>query len=176
MKSLVATLFLVFAIPARAESIDLDRIIEAIAQIEGHSESDLGGRCRMLKATWYDRTRLSYALSRFPEHATPVYRAHLRWIMAQFKTKRIAVTPETLYLAWRRGVEGAVVRLRGRMPNEAVRCGRVYGSLNERKPCLPAAPSAAVAVPEPLPAAPVFSPPLRAMPSSLSGVRWSPIR
>ncbi len=129
MNPLLATLLLAFAIPARAESIDLDRMIDAIAQIEGHATSDLGGPGRMLRGTWYDRTRLSYALSRYPEHAAPVYRAHLRWIMVQFEAQRIAVTPETLYLAWRRGVEGAAQRLRRTMPEEAVRCGRVYRSL-----------------------------------------------
>lgn len=126
MKTILAGLFLAFASSLRAEPIDLDRMIDAIAQIEGHAVNDLGGPGRMLRGTWYDRTKLAYVHSRSPEYCRPVYKAHLIWITEQYRNRHIKVTPETLYLAWRRGVEGAVVRLRGPMSDIAVRCGRIY--------------------------------------------------
>lgn len=126
MNPLLAALFLGVVTAVRAEAIDVDRMIDAIVQIEGHAVNDLGGPGRMLRGTWYDRTRLPYDRSRDPEFCRPVYRAHVRWIMEQFRREGIKSTPESVYLAWRRGVEGAVVRLRGPMPDEAIRCGRIY--------------------------------------------------
>lgn len=125
MRSLLASLAL--AMTAHAQPIDLGRMIEAIAQVEGGSWTDAGGACQISYAAWSDNCKFSYQLSRTKDFAIPVYESHLRWIIAQLRRHGAKVTPEAVALCWRWGFEGArAMRFRGEY---GTRCQNLYESL-----------------------------------------------
>lgn len=86
-------------------TLDVSRLIDCIAQIEGGKPNALGGRCCIGAGAWYDRTVISYANSRFPEQAEPIYALHLRWIMESLEAQGIRPTPAICGECWRYGLQ-----------------------------------------------------------------------
>ena len=128
MNPLIASLFLaVLPVSKPAEPIDVERMIEAICQIEGGSWSAVGGAGCLSYIAWEQhRPNLSYQLSASKEHAMPVYREHLHWLIFNLPRNRIKVTPASLYTCWRYGLDGGIKRLRSGIPAQAVRCQNLY--------------------------------------------------
>lgn len=128
MKHFFTALIMSFAPPpAHAAELNHDVMIWAMSQAEGGKWGELGGTCCMLEPTWRDRTRLPYEHSRKPNPALSVYREHLKWTEAQLRRNRIEITPETVYLVWRRGLTGAIQRMSaGPITEDAKRVGNLY--------------------------------------------------
>lgn len=131
MKAVLASLFLAMAAPTEAKPFDIERMIEATAQIEGGKWGEPGGICCLSYIAWEQhRPGIAYQLSGNREYVLPVYREHMRWIIAQLSKHRINVTPATVYTCWRSGLEGGVKILRTRgVPEQSVRCENLYDVL-----------------------------------------------
>lgn len=80
------------------------RLLDAIAQVEGHKWSDAGGRYAIRYAVWSDRTRLPYRFASQERFAAPVARKHLAWLRNALKAQGIAATPYMLAGCWRAGL------------------------------------------------------------------------
>lgn len=131
MKALLAGLVLILHPTMNAKPpLDLDRMIEAVSQIEGGKWGQPGGPCCIGYSAWSQHTNLPFQASMHPETALPVYREHLEWIIYNLPKHHCPVTAATVYLCWRRGLHGAVAILRKiEMPEQATRCQNLYESL-----------------------------------------------
>lgn len=69
---LLAATFLAVATSVAQPAIDHDRLLAAIAQVEGHATTDLGGRYGFTRIAWEESTRLPWHLSRVPEFSFAV--------------------------------------------------------------------------------------------------------
>ncbi len=132
MSPLIASLFLaVLPVSKPAEPIDVERMIESICQIEGGKWSDVGGAGCLSYIAWEQhRPNLSYQLSASKEHALPVYRSHLQWLIFNIPRNRVKLTPASLYVCWHLGLDGGTRLLRNHpMPDDGQRCQNIYESL-----------------------------------------------
>lgn len=128
MKSLLTLLLTTvgFSKPP-AEPIDLGRMVEAIVEIEGGRWTDIGGAGCMSYAAWSQHTTLPYYMSNRQYLTRMIYRDHLNWTVRQLMRHGVAVTPASVYLVWRRGLEGACAILRrSGMPEQSIRCQNLY--------------------------------------------------
>lgn len=136
MRLLFATLALMSTAAKPAPpKIDVERMIEAVCQIEGGEWNKPGGRGCIGYAAWSQHSHYAFQLSANREYAIPVYLKHIEWIIKFLPVHGINVTPASVYLAWRRGLEGAVLLLKhGAMPEQAVRCENLYSTLTPPPP------------------------------------------
>jgi hypothetical protein len=93
--------------PSLRGEIDADRMVRALVQIEGGHWGDNGGAAHMQYAAWSDRTVWPYYQSRSEPHARLVYGWHLAWVCKELTRYGIKVTPKSVGLVWRYGLEGA---------------------------------------------------------------------
>jgi hypothetical protein len=105
---LAAPYFLASSLSVAAPALNQTHLLDCIAQVEGHVQSDLGGRYGIRLAVWRDNSRLPYALSRRPEYADAVARKHLAWLGTELDRRGMVVTPYTLASAWNLGLEGFI--------------------------------------------------------------------
>lgn len=127
MKRLIAGLLL--AVSAHAE-IDVPRMVRAIIEVEQGKWGELGGAGNMTYDAWAEECPFAYTLSMNREYALPVYEKRVRRIITGFQRARLTATPARIYLAWWKGLSGALQRIRaGRIPEQAGNCQNLYESL-----------------------------------------------
>lgn len=99
-------------------SLDYDRLVAVICHLENGRWTKPGGAGNMMRSTWGDYTKLSYSFSGEPKHALPVYFAHLRKLERGLIAAKVDVNPGSMYLAWWRGLSGALPLIRSERPPE----------------------------------------------------------
>ncbi len=135
MRAIVASLLLAVIPATKAEPVDIERMIEATAQVEGGHWGEPGGIACLSYIAWEQhRPTLAYQLSSLRDYAMPVYREHMRWIVAQLPRNRVRITPATVYTCWRSGLEGGMKILRTQgVPSQSIRCENLYYALASGK-------------------------------------------
>lgn len=104
----------VLPMKAAQPPIDLSRLLECLAEIEGGSATEVGGRVCCSYKVWEDRApNLSYLLSANETAATPIFMAQLRWIVETLPKYKVPVTPESIATTWRFGI-GKAAKLHGK--------------------------------------------------------------
>jgi hypothetical protein len=111
-----------------ALSFDPVRLADAIAQVEGHRATDLGGRYAISRAVWTDTTRLPYHLSRVPEYADAVAKKRLRDLVTYLEARGYSANAYSVAGAWRWGLEGYIARERRGRVEYGVRVWNLYHS------------------------------------------------
>ncbi len=102
-------------------------MFKAIAGVEGGAWGKLGGPCCISLVAWSSHTSLPYIASAQWEFCEIVYHKHYEEIVEGLQRHHIGVTPATIYLVWRRGLRGALLRLNGDpIPEQCVRCENLY--------------------------------------------------
>ncbi len=108
--------------------IDIPRMVQAIEAVENGDPHALGGKACIKRVAWHDHTDAAYKFSRQPEYASKVYRLRVIYLIEWLPEYGLAATPETIYRAWRLGLDGAA-RHSKEIDERAARCGNVYYSL-----------------------------------------------
>ncbi len=119
--------FVVSPVTQKAEvGVTLERFLSCIAQVEGHKETDLGGRYGLSRITWGDNTTLAYSFSRISEYAEVVAEKHFRWICRTLRDRGYEVNAYTVGGCWRWGVEGFIDRQKYGRVEYAARINNLY--------------------------------------------------
>lgn len=130
MKSTVAIVAFFSILPMMKSEppINVDRMIEAIAQVEGGAWGSPGGTCCISYIAWSQhRPALAYQLSASKEHAIPVYREHVEWLIFNIPRNHVKLTPAAIYCCWHHGLDGGTKMMRrGDKPEDSVRCQNLY--------------------------------------------------
>lgn len=131
MRAIAASLLFALAAPAHAEPVDVPRMIEAIAQVEGGRWGNYGGICCISRIAWEQhRPHWDYDYSKIRRYTLPIYREHIEWLAKNLALNQQPVTPATIYVCWRRGLDAGVKILRrGEMPSAGTRCQNLYEAL-----------------------------------------------
>ena len=106
------------------DGIDVDRLLSAIAEVEGHQWSDPGGKYAFTERTWRQHTKRDYQYACSPPLGEQVARAHLAWLAAQLKAYSYPVTAYTLAACWNLGFQGHCRRVA--VLDYAVRVTNIY--------------------------------------------------
>lgn len=127
---------LAWSLPSlRSQTLNLETLIEALAQEEGGAWLKVGGVCNISFSAWSDRTELPYQGSMHESVALPIYRLHLLWIMKELKRNGVRVSAQAVGSCWRWGVSGA--RKRKWVSDYGQRCQNLYDSLKTAKETKP---------------------------------------
>jgi len=81
-----------------------DRLLESIAQVEGHSWRHPGGRYALSYGAWSDLTDLPYRMASEPRIGLQMARNHLQRLRERLAAKGLAATPYVLAGCWRSGL------------------------------------------------------------------------
>ncbi|MDQ5979488.1 MAG: hypothetical protein QG602_2462 [Verrucomicrobiota bacterium] len=115
MKLLATTTFVAFAhhaaVHAQEPAIDHARLLTAIQQVEGYAWSHPGGAYAIRLATWRQHTHLPYRYACIKEYADAWAVKHFGWLTRSLLADGYAVTPYSLAMCWRYGLEGGKVRI-----------------------------------------------------------------
>ncbi len=105
MKSIFVLFALAWSLPSlRSQTLNLGRLFECLAEVEGGKADELGGRAFCSYQVWADRAPdLAYQLSKNEAAAMPVFRAHLLWIVTTLKKHRVKADSEAVATIWRFG-------------------------------------------------------------------------
>ena len=131
--SVICAAAVVSVTPYRRETgLNILRMTDAIAQVEGGDPHELGGRCCITRAVWDERSPLPYEASRDPEECAEVEQLHVTWLMRQMERADVTPTPALLDEAWHIGVTAALARQHfGQLSERAQRCAALYREMEK---------------------------------------------
>lgn len=107
MKSLLAILLLAGPAHAASPTIDNERMVRVLVEIEGGKWTDFGGAAHMGFSAWSQHSAHAYQLSTHREYAMPEYLRHIEWTVKWLKVYGVPPTPKNVALVWRFGMDGA---------------------------------------------------------------------
>lgn len=106
--------------------IDHQRLIRAIAAVEGQAWDSPGGGLQYTKATWYDYTKMPYQKAKDKAAATTVALRILEDAMSRLTKAGAEPTVYLLALRWRYGYAGMIQRKHTTDNDYAVRVQNLY--------------------------------------------------
>jgi hypothetical protein len=123
-----AIVFAIFPAVKAAPPLNVDRLIEAICQVEDGQWGKPGGRGNIQYSAWSDVSDLPFYSSATESLALPVYRKHLDKLSGQLRSAGVNVNAQTLGTCWRWGFEGA--RRRHWKSDDGARTQNLYDDRN----------------------------------------------
>lgn len=106
--------------------IDHQRLIRAIAAVEGNAWDSPGGGLQYTKATWYDYTRMPYREAQKPGPSTTVAIRIIEDAVSRLQARGMKATVYLLALRWRYGFAGMIQRLTTKDNDYASRVQNLY--------------------------------------------------
>lgn len=89
-----------------APTYNPDRLLNAIAQVEGHQPHWLGGRYAITRGAWIEVTTWDYSRSKDPYYCDRVAKWRLEMLAARLKADGMLVNHYTLSGCWHLGYDG----------------------------------------------------------------------